>query len=235
MPLDATSHKALDFAIEPPRKAARLDDLPSTVVCIQCETSKPLAEMIVVRIRREQVYRVRPRCKECHNARERGHRREWKRKYLRRWRRENAAVNESYWKGNPETKERARVNAAKRLENPEYREAVAIQRRLRNKGVSVSIDDAKEFLAKYGRCYPTRFGLTAAGLRECERIRSRLRARSAKTQRRVPHLFDIRIMVYEQSEDEASLIIPPAKQPRPFQKAAARLRAWQRQRREVDR
>lgn len=230
MPFDAISHSPAD---EPKRKAARYEDLPAVVTCIQCETPKPLSEMIVVRIRREQAYRVRPRCKECNNARERGHRREYKRNYLRKWRRENVRLNESYWKDNPVVREQARIRAAKAFEDPIYRDAVAIQRRLRGKGELVSLDEAKELLAKYGRCYPTRFGLSLYGLRECEQIRSRLRNRSAKSGRRMATSFAIWIMVYEQSEEDSGLIIPPEQQPVPYQKAAARLREWHRQQKEI--
>lgn len=207
--------------------AARIADLPATVVCIQCNQQKTLVEMIVVHIKRDQVFRVRPRCKECHNARERGFRREYKRNYLRRWRRANPELNDSYWKGSDHVREKNRVNSAKRLADPQYRDAVAIQRRLRTKNISVSIDEAKELLGKFGRCYPTRFGLTLKGIRECERIRSRLRGRTAKADRRMVNSFDIRLMVYEQSEDEPGLVIPPAEQPVPFQFASERFKRMQ--------
>lgn len=216
---------ALDgFTATAVRKAARFEDLPSSILCMECRTEKPIVEMIVVRVRKEQVYRVRPRCKKCHNERERGHRREWKRDYLRRWRRENRRLNDSYWKDNARVREQNRLNAARRIADPDYRDALAIQRRLRNRDIRVSIDEARQLLEKYGRCYPSRFGLTAAGIRECERIRSRLRYRHSRSGRRMPSGFDIRIMVYEQSEDEPGLIIRPELQPVPYQTASKNLK-----------
>ena len=54
--------------------------------------------MIVIRQKKQRNILLRPRCKKCHNRRERGHRREYKTAYLRRWRDYNAELVESYWK-----------------------------------------------------------------------------------------------------------------------------------------
>jgi hypothetical protein len=177
--------------------------------------------MVLVRLRRENLYYLRPRCKSCHNGRERGHRREWKRKYLQRWRAKNAKLNESYWKGSDRVRERGRVNAARRFK--ENHDALLIQGRLRRRGMPVSINEAKELLRKYGPCYPSRFGLTRAGLKECERIRSVQRRRNPRC-RLSP--VEIRIMVYEDG-----LHIKPSRQRRPYKESAKKLRKWQRARR----
>ncbi len=211
-------------------KAQSVGLLPKEGRCNTCQDVKPIREMAVVHLRREKLYYMRPRCKNCHNKRERGHRREWKRKYLQRWRRENAAVNESYWKGDADIRERARVRAAARLKDPQYHEAILIQGRLRRHGIKVSLKEAKELLKEFGRCYPTRFGLTSAGLRECERIRSALRSRP---KHRRPSSFEIRIMVYQDSPrgTHGRFFIKPSLQPMPYQNAAEKLRALQRARR----
>ncbi len=196
--------------------------------CNRCGETKP-REAMIIQHRRDQsgnYYYFRPICKECHNARERGHRRDYKTRYLQRWRQQNASLNESYWKGNDDVREAARLRAAARTR--EEKEAIAIQRRLRKRGDSVTIAEARELLEKYGRCYPTRYGLTQKGLDRCEQIRSRLRARSAKSGRRVLSSFQIRIMVYEESEEEPSLVIAPWEQPIPYEKAAERLRQYHR-------
>lgn len=73
-------------------------ELPPEYGCRVCGATKPIGEMVLVHRRRTRDFMLRPRCKLCHNAREKGHRREYKRKYLRRWRKENPEVNESYWK-----------------------------------------------------------------------------------------------------------------------------------------
>lgn len=203
-------------------RAAKYEGLPSEYTCNICEKTKPLVEMCLVRS--NGMYRLRPRCKKCHNKRELGHRRDYKRKYLQRWRKQNAAVNESYWRGNKQVREHARIRAATR--SREENDAIAIQRRLRTKGESVTIAEARELLAQYGRCYPTRFGLTKKGLAMCERIRSRLRNRTEK--HRMLSSFEIRLMVYEESAEEIGLVIPPEQQPIPYQKAAERLRQYHR-------
>ena len=197
-------------------KVTDLKLLPAEYRCNMCGLTKPIAEMVIVRRRRERDYYLKSRCKQCHNERERGHCREYKRKYLQRWRRENAAVNESYW-NNEHAREQSRINAARRLENREYHDAVLIQRCLNKRGMGVSIQEAKELLKRFGPCYPSRLGLTRKGLRECERIRSRLRQRGSKRLSR----FEIRLMVYEDG-----LYIKPERQPKAYQTAAKTLREW---------
>jgi hypothetical protein len=197
------------------------DLLPAEYECKLCHLTKPIAEMMVVYVRREKVYRLRPRCKKCHNERERGHRREYKRNYLQRWRRENAAVNKSYW-NNEHVREQMRVNAARRLEKD--RDAILIQGRMNRRGMGISLKEARELLKRFGPCYPSRLGLSQKGLRECERIRSALR-RSGKKRF---SMFEIRLMVYD---DEKSNYIKPHLQKRPYQNQSKRLREWQQSRR----
>jgi len=201
---------------------AKLSDLPSEYTCNLCGRTKPVNEMVVVRRRDVGGFHLRQRCKECHNARERGHRREYKRKYLQRWRAKNADVDKSYW-NNPESREKARVRAAGKFKDQTYHEALLIQGRLNRRDMEVSISEAKELLQTYGRCYPSRFGLTPEGLKECERIRSRMRQRGGK----VLPSFQIRLMVYEDG-----FYITPARQPVPYKSAARRLRKWQKEQRE---
>lgn len=188
--------------------------------------------MIIQYWKTEGFYYFRPRCKACNNTREQGHRRDYKRKYLQRWRKQNAEVNDSYWCGNVRVREAARIRAANR--SREETDAIAIQRRLRTQGESVTIAEARGLLALYGGCYPTRYGLTDRGLRRCEQIRSRLRNRSGKPSSfgyQMLSSFEIRVMVYEESEEEPFLIIPRDQQPIPYQKAAERLRQWHRNQR----
>jgi alkylated DNA repair protein (DNA oxidative demethylase) len=207
-------------------KAAKLEDLPVEGHCNHCDKTKPRAEMIVTRLRAEKVYYMRPKCKECHNAHERGYRRDYKRLYLQKWRKNNADVNTAYWKDNPVVREKARITAAVFRSNPDNKDAVAIQRRMRKRGHQVTLEEARELLAKYGRCYPTRYGLTTQGRRECERIRSRQRGFDNRHRRLSS--FDIRLMVYEDSDENPVFLIPPAKQIEPYQKAARNMRNYQR-------
>lgn len=197
-------------------------DLPTEFGCLQCDETKPLDKMCVVHLKSERVYYVRPRCKDCHNKKERGHRRDWKRNYLRDWRKANRKLNDSYWKDNADVREKARINAALRLQDQETHEAVLIQGRLRRRlDQHISLDEAKRLLARFGRCYPTRFGLTKEGLRECERIRK-------KGARRRFSLIEIRMMLYEDG-----YFIAPDKQPLPYQAQAEKLRKWQAEQREL--
>src|ERR1700691_3681774 len=145
-----------------------LSELPSQFGCLACGETKLIAEMVVVRLKTQKKILLRPRCKKCTNERERGHRREWKRKYLRRWRRDNAELNESYWRG----RDRGMQNAYAYNHFLQNHDAILIQGRLRRQlGMKVSLSEARQLLRKHGCCYPTRFGLTPKGLRECERIR----------------------------------------------------------------
>ncbi|MBK6589862.1 MAG: hypothetical protein IPG22_16365 [Acidobacteria bacterium] len=202
-------------------KTDRFDQLPLSRTCNKCGKDKMRDEMIIQHRHDDSgnYYYFRPRCKDCNNSAERGHRREYKTKYLQNWRKQNAEVNESYWR-NDETREAAKVRA--RSFSQDHKDAIAIQRRLYNRGEQVTIAAARELLALYGRCYPTRYGLTLKGLKRCEQIRSRLRSRSEKY--RMLSSFEIRVMVYEESEEEVGLVIPPEQQPIPYPKAAENLR-----------
>lgn len=197
-------------------KATSLDQFPVEYGCKLCETSKPLQEMVLVFLRTEKVYKLRPRCKECHNARERGHRREWKKQYLQKWRKNNAKLNESYWR-NDQAKEQHRVNAKKRFD--QKHEAILIQIRMRKRGYPTSIAEAEALLKRFGPCYPTKAGLSKRGLRECERIRSALRRQKKK---RIS-TFEIRLMVYD---DDKSNYIKPRRQKKPYQHSANTLRKY---------
>lgn len=196
---------------------SQLSDLPAEYTCKLCGETKPTVEMCVVRT--HGGLRLRPRCKKCHNERERGHRREYKRNYLRRWRRRNKALTDSYWKDNDQIRERSRIRARAYVEK--NHDVIAIRRRLSRRGISVTMGEAHELLATYGRCYPTRYGLTPEGLRECERIRSSQRRRGAK---RKLTALEIRLMVYEDG-----LFIKPSRQPVPYKAAARNMSRWQRQ------
>lgn len=194
-------------------------DMPREYGCIQCKATKPIAEMVVVHRKKTNDYLLRPRCKSCHNSRERGHRREYKRNYLRRWRKWNPELNESYWRQAAE-QNRSITNAGARARFRREHSSILIQGRLRRRlGICVSITEARRLAKKYGPCYPTRFGLTPAGLRECERIRSRMRA-AGKSYR----LIEIRMMVYEDGH-----YMKPSRQPIPFRRAAEQLRRWHEQ------
>ncbi len=202
------------------------DELPEKAYCLKCESEKPIAEMIVVFLRKENLYRIRPRCKSCHNENERGHRREWKRKYLRNWREDNAAVNESYWKNNSRVREQSRLRANKLWS--EKREALLIQGRMNRHRQNISLKEAEGLLKKYGRCYPTPQGLTPDGLRECEKIRSRFRLRHEKP----PSPFNIRRMVYEDDNGSYAFVIRPEDQPLPYRIASENLKKWHRGKRQ---
>lgn len=199
----------------------RMDQMPKTGLCRKCMEEKPIKEMIVVRHKKQKKFSLRCRCKKCHNEKERGYRREYKTKYLRRWRKNNPELTESYWKDHqaenrPIMAERAR----KRIEKYHY--AILIQGRMKRRlGTSITVHEAQELLRTFGPCYPTRFGLTPSGLRECERIRS--------AQRRLPagkrdKPVEIRMMVYADSKHH---FIKPRLQKPPYQTAAQRLSQWQ--------
>lgn len=191
-------------------------DLPAEFGCWQCDKTKPLAEMCVVHLKKEGVYYVRPRCKECHNQKERGHRREYKRRYLQRWRAKNAALVRSYWADDPNRKENSRLQMARFTKS--NLDAIAIRRRMNRRGQSINLQEARELLKLYGLCYPTRYGLIPEGLRECERIRKR---QKGKPPSRRLTAFQIRLMVYEDG-----LFIRPSAQKRPYKKARRNLRRW---------
>ncbi|HWF03415.1 MAG TPA: hypothetical protein VHA06_07000 [Candidatus Angelobacter sp.] len=198
-----------------------IQQLPEKHVCRKCTKEKPISEMIVIRERRTGDILLRARCKECNNKQERGHRREYKTKYLKSWRKNNPEVNESYWRQST-ADNRVLINARAYERFQRHHEAILIQGRLSRRGIKVSIAGAKGLYKKYGRCYPTRFGLTPAGLRECERIRSS--QRRAEDSKRFSSL-EIRMMVYEDG-----FYITPRRQPVPYKAAAQRLRSFQAQR-----
>lgn len=200
--------------------AKTIAGLPQSYGCRACRKEKPVAEMMVVFVRRAGHFRLRPRCKDCHNARERGHRREWKRNYLRRWRAYNSELNTTYWRqriGPRGSAERARHNAAKYAHFQRNHHAILIQSRLRRRlGQRVSLDEARALLRQFGPAYPTPQGLTPKGKKEYERIRGALRRIGQK-----PNPVEIRVMLYADGH-----YIKPSRQPVPYQKAAASLRAW---------
>ena len=202
-------------------KFLKLSDLPETHNCNICGEDKPVAEMVVVRHKKTRVYDLRRRCKVCHNKKEKGHRREWKCNYQKRWRVRHRKLVKSY-RQTPAYK----VGNARRAYShfTRHHEAILIAGRLRRRGMDCTMAEAREFLAKFGRCFPSCYGLTAAGRRECERIRATIRRRGAKLKLSA---LDIRIMVYEDG-----LFIAPELQPKPYQKAAERLREWQRSQKE---
>lgn len=197
-------------------KVQSMSELPEKGHCLKCDSDKPIAEMIVVRLRGSRLIYLRPRCKACHNERERGHRREWKRNYLRRWRRWNAELNESYWRQRNAEK-RTELSAAAYQRFRKDHAALLVQGRLRRRlGMRVPLEEAKQLVETYGVCYPTRYGLTELGLRECERIRSSMR-RIGK------HLdpVEIRMMVYADGHYEK-----PRRQKMPYQHASRQLQRW---------
>lgn len=198
-----------------------LKDLPAKHRCRRCRKKRPTGEMIVIRVRKTKKILLRARCKDCHNKRERGHRREWKRNYLRRWRAYNPELTESYWKSKL-VENRPRANARARLHIRKHHYAILIQGRLRRRlGVSVPIAEAEQLLRKFGPCYPTRYGLTRVGLREFERIR-----KGARRLGKPLHPVEIRMMVYEDGH-----FVKPARQKIPYQFAAEQLRRYQAMRR----
>jgi hypothetical protein len=194
---------------------ASLSELPQVYLCRACGETKPIEQIIVVRLRKKRLILVRARCKECYNARERGHRRPWKRNYLRKWREEHAELNRSYhitryWRD----PERFRAQVRDRVRKHHWE--LLVQKRFWYRGVSISLQDAAELIAKYGRCYPTPLGLTPDGRRECERIRSRMRYHGEKLS-----AFEIRLMVYEDG-----LFIEPRWQPKGYSKKGCAVSAW---------
>jgi len=192
---------------------ARLADLPTEGFCLLCEITKPTVEMVVAHLRKQKLYRMRPRCKDCHNKRERGHRREYKRNYQRRWRADNKKLEQSYWQNDPERKKKNRTTMAARVDKLHY--AILIQSRLRRRlNLKTSTAEAEALLKRFGPCYPSRFGLTPEGLRAVERLRATMR-REKKGHKAV----ELRIVVYEQG-----LFIEPDQQPLPYQNAAQKLR-----------
>ena len=192
-----------------------INEIPTSYVCNRCGHEKPIGEIVVVHLRGKGVYLIRRRCKDCHNKRERGHRRQWKTRYLRRWRKENPELTESYWRKG--AADRARVNARARKHFFGNHYPILIQGRLlRRIGMHLTLSEARDLFSQYGPCYPTVQGLTPKGVRECERIRSRMRRIGVRY-----HPVEIRMMVYADGYH-----IKPQKQKIPYQHAAERLRHW---------
>lgn len=219
-------------------RAARLEDLPAEGHCVLGNHTKPRSEMVVYRSKRDG-YVMRPRCKECHNAGERGHRREYKRNYLRAWRRRNKSLDRSYW-NNPTQRRKSTLRARGYRERDG--EAITIQRRLREQlNERVTLAEARELLLKFGPGYPTRYGLTEEGLRECERIRSRLRSAARRNRHRVRvRNIEIRVLVYQDAVDSGravdsvrgpALMIEPGLQKSRYSGASLK-RWWQERKRE---
>jgi hypothetical protein len=200
-------------------------ELPEKYGCRKCGAEKLIAEMVLVHRRRTHDFLLRPRCKACHNKAEKGHRRAYKTKYLRRWRRANAELNRTYWKERNARLGKPLLAAKAAVRFRENHFPLLIQARLRRKRIKVSIGEAKRLYRKYGCCYPLRAGLTPWALRECERIRSGQR-RLPKHERHTP--TEIRMMMYEDGHFKK-----PARQQPPNQVAAARLRKWQRLQKEL--
>lgn len=204
-------------------KVRSIAELPETGHCLKCHADKPIGEMVVVRLRKEGLFYLRPRCKDCNNKFERGHRREWKRNYLRRWRRWNAELNESYWRQRNAEK-RIEINARCYKRFRRHHAAILIQGRLRRRlGMTVTIAEARRLAKTYGVCYPTRFGLTEFGLKECERIRSNMRRIGKHL-----HPVEIRMMVYEDGHFKK-----PSHQQMPYRRASQQLKQWHAQQRKA--
>ena len=128
-----------------------LTDLPEKHTCLKCGAEKLLVEMIVVRERKTGNYLLRARCKKCHNEQEHGHRRPAKTDYLRRWRKANASLNESYWRqANVLNREKINSHAQARFQRKHH--ALLIQGRLRRHGLKVGIFEAQQLLKKFGPC-----------------------------------------------------------------------------------
>lgn len=224
-----TCQKCLDI-LEGKINLARyksVSELPDSAFCRICETEKPIGEMCVAFLRKEKVFRIRPRCKPCHNSNERGNRRQYKTNYLKNWRKKNTELNRSYY-NNPEAKEKARINAYRRFE--EKHDALLIQGRMKRKGINISISEAEDLLQKYGKNYPTQHGLSPSGKRECERIRASMRKRRGK----VLSSFQIRLMVYEDGLEDSKLLKSPHRQKTIYKKASKKLKAyWTEKKKEI--
>jgi hypothetical protein len=200
----------------------RKADLPAKHLCRACGEEKVLDEMILIHRRSDWAWLLRSRCKDCNNKHERGHRRKWKTAYLRGWRFRNPEISEEYWRKRNE-KDRAVINLRAYCRFRREHGAILIQGRMRRHGFRISLVEAKRLLKRFGRCYPSRFGLTPGGLREAERLRAGQR-RSGK---KMFSLFEIRMMVYEDGH-----FIRPSRQPVPYKRSSERLRSWQANRRQ---
>lgn len=161
---------------------ASISALPPSAVCRECGAEKPLGKMVVLRVRATGRVRVRPRCKDCQNARERG-RREWKRDYLRRWRARHPDLDRQYAQAAQERNE-ARIRSQRLSSYRRDHAAYLIQGRLRKRGVPCPLAEARELSREYGPAYPLVCGLSPAGRREIERLRSQARRRGEPFRRR---------------------------------------------------
>ena len=170
----------------------KISDMPPNHLCNACQTVKPVGEMLVVYIKREKRYKLRPKCKPCHNLKERGHRRRQKREYLRKWRKRNKELTNSYHKTEAH-REKARISSMRFYH--QNRDVILIKLRFKSKRIIISTAEAKKFLKRFGRSYPKPGGLTKEGRIMCERIRSRNRNRNGG--RQTLSSFEIRLMVYD--------------------------------------
>lgn len=139
--------------------------------------------MVVLRHRRTGRVLIRPRCKDCQNARERGRRREWKRNYLRGWRARHPDLDRQYYQAAAE-RNAARLRQQRLSRFRRDHAAYLIQGRLRKRGIPCPLAEARELLREYGPAYPLVCGLNQAGRREAERLRSQARRRGAPFSRR---------------------------------------------------
>lgn len=174
-------------------------ELPATAFCLQCQTEKPIADIMTIFSRKRKLFRIRPRCKKCHNEKEKGNRREYKRNYLQNWRKNNPNLSKTYWESKEVLNERAKQRYAKN------RDAMLIQVRMRRRGIYLMIDEARSILHEFGRNYMLPSGLSNEGKKECARIRSRLRNRT-KNGHRMPKNWEIRLMVFEDAKENPSWI-----------------------------
>lgn len=198
-------------------------ELPAAYSCKKCGAEKPIAEMVVTRLHKMKKVMLRPRCKACHNLAERGNRREYKTKYLRGWRFRNQALNESYWRQRSVEK-RDHINALSYRRIQKDHAALLIQGRLRRRTtIRVTIKEARALARKFGPCYPTPHGLTPAGRRECERMRSRARNAGQKI-----NPVEVRMMVYEDG-----FFIKPSLQKLPYRRSAEQLKRWHERRKQA--
>lgn len=148
-------------------------EVPRLQQCRKCGQERAALDMVIRRRRDGSIY-CRPRCKACHNAFERGRRREWKTAYLRRWRRKNPELARSYWRSKRDKPTEA---AYARRWVRRHQLAYRVQFRMRRRGQHMDIDSCASLVREFGPAYPLANGLNRDGLRAVERWRSRLRAK----------------------------------------------------------
>ncbi len=176
---------------------ASFAELPVSARCNKCGVTKPLAQMMVARSRRDSTINVRPRCKACQSEFERGHRREWKRAYCRRWREQHPGA----WR---DKQDRARNTRNMKRWRTKHLAAYRMQARMRKRGWHLDWRSAGELLRDYGPAYPLASGLNAAGRREMERLRAQARRRGTPL-----HNWQLAMQAWERKEFR----LPKAQQP----------------------